>query len=121
MHFVFNCICAALFCLTISSLTARSLAASYASRAAVFRRTTSSHSTALFSSHSPPLSSSSSRIFLFSFSSLNSVLFVPLFPFTLLLIFSYSGFPLCVVIQCSFVYKLMFFLPKKYYISFRKK
>ena len=50
MHFVFNCICAAIFCLTTSSLSARSSAASYSSRAAVFHRTTSSHSAAVFSS-----------------------------------------------------------------------
>ena len=50
MHFVINCICAAIFCLTTSSLSARSSVASYSRRAAVFRRTTSSHSAAVFSS-----------------------------------------------------------------------
>ena len=39
MHFVFNCICSSIFCLTTSSLSARSSAASYSSRAVVFRCT----------------------------------------------------------------------------------
>ena len=37
MHFVFNCICAAIFCLTTSSLSGRSSAASYSSSAAVIQ------------------------------------------------------------------------------------
>ena len=38
MHFVFNCICAAIFCLTTSSLSAHSSAASYSSRVFIRRR-----------------------------------------------------------------------------------
>ena len=51
----------------------------------------------------------------------NSVLLVSLFPSTILLLFSYSACSLFIVIQRSLVFKLTFFLPPKYYISFRKK
>ena len=38
MHFVFNCICAAMFCLTTSSLSGRSSEASYSSCVFICRR-----------------------------------------------------------------------------------
>ena len=71
--------------------------------------------------HSPSLPSSR-RIFRSSFSSF-SIRFrpMPFFTSTLLLIFSYSAFSISIVIQRSFDYKLTFFLPKKYCISFQKK
>ena len=44
IHFVFNRSYRAIFCLTTSSVSARSSAAFYSSRAVVFRRTTFNHS-----------------------------------------------------------------------------
>ena len=50
MHFVFYCICAAIFCLVTSSLSAHSSAVSYSSCGAVFLPYYFSHSAAAFSS-----------------------------------------------------------------------
>ena len=95
MHFVFNCICAAISCLTTSSISARSSAASYSSRTTVLRCTRT--------------------VF-------NSVSLVPVFPSTFRLLF-FQLFRFFFIHSYTILFKsLHSFFPKKIInISFRRK
>ena len=96
MRFVFNSICAAVFCLMTSSLSAR---CSAAVQLPVIQP--------LF--YSPLLLIVS-----------NSVSLVPIFPSTFLLLFSYSACSLSIIIQVLFS-RLRSFVPKNIIFLFGKK
>ena len=125
LEIVFNCICESIFCLTTSSLSAHSLTASYSSRAAVFHRTTFSHSAAvLFSAVSfvVTLILESNFFYLAShcFQSSFAHAAVPFYFSSYLQLLGFFFIHSNAVKSCLQAY-CTFFLPSKYYVSFQKR